>query len=240
MEKQEKIWNIGCCILIVLAIVAFLKFCNDKPRKRVNHNNREHIDTAQHSVGREHILDTAWNEKIQDTFFGVTFSEYKRPTIKKFEKKGFFQDTLLSSRKEIVLKKKSYNTFAFENHSWEYLIVTFVEGEFSDISFCKEFGCKDEAIKDFEKLKTSIKKKYHLVEICYIEESCYLLMVGCGRNKINIGISYQKYETMKNPLDKDGSEERYVVSLEYWSEEIEEEDNDEDDKRSENEELDLG
>lgn len=188
---------------LIYAIIFSIGFLSCNKENKTSYKDSFDIDTIYKTRTIIHN-DTAWNDRIQDSFWGITFGEYKRPIIKKMESKGFYQDTSYSIvNNPIRFKKKTGERFDFENLKWQYLITYYAEGELCEIDFLNKYKTSEDAINDFEQIISTIGGKYNIRKRYSYDDECndtgstqpytpkqinHIIYDGFGRNGVVIAI----------------------------------------------------
>ncbi len=108
--------------------------------------------------------DIVYNEKIQDTFYGVSFGASAQEVINSFVKQDFCPDEGCSTSQFIFGKYQS-ETFYFGGMSWNRVVVKFNNDCFGLISFLHAFYEESQAIAFFETLLSSITSKYQMSQV---------------------------------------------------------------------------
>ena len=81
---------------VLFAVTCLLFGCSNKNNDGSDDNNDE--------------KDIVYNEKIQDTFFGVSFGSSKDTLIEQFKKRNFFTDKYYSTDDWLSFDKKATPT----------------------------------------------------------------------------------------------------------------------------------
>ena len=162
--------------------------------------------------------DIVYNERIQNTFFGVSFGASKDTLIEKFKEHNFFTDEY-STDDRLSFNKMSEPSswglrseeefFSFGGMNWGLLYVSFSNNKFYRIKFMNAHKIKQEALDDFDGVLNEVSKKYHLYDDPILNDTTsYKHYVGKTKNKQKITVSCYSYESV-------GHERWIGVSLSY-------------------------
>ena len=186
---------------ILFAVTCLLFSCGNK-------NNGDNNDGK----------DIVYNEKIQDTFFGVSFGASKDTLIEKFKEHNFFPDEY-STDDWLIFNKMSEPSswglrsqeefFSFGDMSWCQLHVYFSNNKFYHIEFMNTYKTKQEALDNFDGVLNEVSKKYHLYDDPIPNDTTsYKHYKGKTKNRQKITVSCYSYESI-------GHERWIGVSLSY-------------------------
>lgn len=155
-------------------------------------------------------VDTIWNEKVQDTFFGATFGDSVPKVIDQLSENGFYLLEDISSESLLHFRARQGRFFTFGNMTWEILDIGAENGIFNYISFLKAGEDKASALSGYNSLKNTIAAKYGLTESTIQDTTVYAKSSIFGKNQTRAEVSCYRYETISNTI-------RIGVELEYWS-----------------------
>lgn len=163
--------------------------------------------------------EAAVNDKVQDTFFDATFGDSISDVINKFQINGFTIDQENSTEVMIRFSSAKSNKFAFGGLEWEMVDLNFTNGKFSGIDFYNAYHDKEDALKSYDFIKSTVEKKYNLSEIAPANEDSYKELFGNGKNGVYVDVLCDKYTSISNRI-------LYGAHLYYGSDKVEgEEDN---------------
>lgn len=167
--------------------------------------------SSSSETNQEVKVDTVWNEKIQDEFFGVKFGASKQEVISALSKNGlkFYKSTSTDDFLHFIPYSGKY--FSFGNMDWEYVDVNMKNDKFYRINFYTPHKDKQTAQNGFENLKSTASKKYSFMEFVPTDTTMYNAAIAYGKNKVNMALSCSKYETVQHDMF-------ISTSLEYWDE----------------------
>lgn len=155
-------------------------------------------------------IDTLWNEKVQDTFFGATFGDSIPNVIEKLSANGFYLQKDISSESLLHFRARQGRYFTFGNLTWEMLDICADNGIFNYIRFVNASEDKASALSSYRNLKNTIAAKYELTEPSNQDTTLYAASLIFGKNQTDASVSCYRYETISNSI-------MIGVSLEYWS-----------------------
>lgn len=127
--------------------------------------------------------DIAYNDKIQNNFFGVPFGATKDEVVSGFAKHDLYEDNY-STDSRLSFEKKTHRhgmkveCFSFGGLNWELLYVNLANNHFNSIEFTNAFKTKEAALKDFDDVLSAVSSKYQLYEDPLDDTSSYKRFVG--------------------------------------------------------------
>lgn len=151
------------------------------------------------STSRKQI-DTAWNEKAQDTFYGVTFGEPISKVITQLSDNGFYLQKDISTADLLHFAPRQSQFFSFGGSDWEMLDVSATDSIFTGIRFMSAYNDKASALNAFNSLKRTVGSKYKLSELSSTDTTLYAGNAIYARNNVYAYISCFRYETISNEL----------------------------------------
>ena len=152
-------------------------------------------------------VDTIWNEKVQDTFFGATFGD---SVIDQLSANGFYLVEDVSSESLLHFRARQGKYFTFGNMTWEMLDIGAENGIFNYIRFVNASEDKASALSAYNSLKNTIAAKYGLTESTIQDTTVYAKSSIFGKNQTSASVSCYRYETTSNTI-------MIGVELGYWS-----------------------
>lgn len=155
-------------------------------------------------------VDTIWNEKVQDTFFGATFGDSVPKVIDQLSANGFYLVKDVSSESLLHFSARQGRFFTFGNMTWEMLDIGAKNGIFNYIRFVNASEDKASALSAYNSLKNTIAAKYDLTEPTIQDTTLYAASSIFGKNQTRAQVSCYRYETINNNI-------MIAVSLDYWS-----------------------
>ncbi|WP_443963088.1 hypothetical protein [Prevotellamassilia timonensis] len=155
-------------------------------------------------------VDTIWNEKVQDTFFGATFGDSVPKVIDQLSANGFYLVEDVSSESLLHFRARQGKYFTFGNMTWEMLDIGAENGIFNYIRFVNAREDKASALSAYNSLKNTIAAKYDLTEPTIQDTTVYAKSSIFGKNQTRAQVSCFRYETINNNI-------MIAVSLDYWS-----------------------
>lgn len=155
-------------------------------------------------------IDTIWNEKVQDTFFGATFGDSVHKVIDQLGANGFYLLEDVSSESLLHFRARQGKYFTFGNMTWEMLDIGAENGIFNYIRFVNASEDKASALSEYNSLENTIAAKYELTEPTIQDTTVYAESLIFGKNQTSASVSCYRYETVSNTI-------RIGVELGYWS-----------------------
>lgn len=172
-------------ILFVFLCAACLCSCNSKG---------DGYDAKGHKV------DTIWNEKIQDTFFGVKFGADRQTVISKLEEQNFKLITSISTENRLNFYYRGSKYFTFSDMDWEILDL-YVEGDkFYAISFMNYGDDKVSALSKYNNILEAVSNKYNMTDNTPADTTVYAVNEAFGKNSVNMGVYCYRDETVNKDI----------------------------------------
>lgn len=153
-------------------------------------------------------VDTLWNEKVQDTFFGTKFGASKEEVIKNFAKHGFRLDIKYSNKDFLIFHHIPKKSFEFGGMTWENLDVYLANDKFHAIRFCTPTKDKATAISNYNIIANVLSQKYKLTNFEPKDTINYGLKVIFCKSGIYSWLHCYRYESL-------GKEIFYTAQLGY-------------------------
>ncbi len=172
-------------------------------------NNQKRTDG-----GDKPTQEIVYNDKIQNTFFGVPFGSSKDEVVAGFAKHDFYEDRY-STNDQLSFNKKDggpfgliMGRFSFGGINWSHLYVNMSNNQFYSIDFTNAHKTKESAMEQFESVMTAVSAKYQLFEDPIDDTTSYKRFAGVTKTNQWVLVSCYSYESVSN--------ERYIgVSLAY-------------------------
>lgn len=123
------------------------------------------------------------NDKIQNTFFGVSFGATKDEVVSAFAEHDFYEDYYSTDSRLSFEKKTSQHglkegRFSFGGLNWKHLCVNLANNHFKSIEFTNAFRTKESALESFDYVLSVVSSKYQLYEEPMEDTSSYKRFVG--------------------------------------------------------------
>jgi hypothetical protein len=158
--------------------------------------------------------EIAYNDTVQDTFYGVKFGAGKEEVIKAFERQGFYLDKRLSTND--FLSFYPYGMyFSFGGMGWQFVNVHLSNGKFSCIQFLYTPNSKETALENYDGVLEQISSKYNIVKRPIEDKNDYKKHGGCTKDGKYVVVVCSKEESNNGMM-------RYYVILEYGNEKFQE------------------
>lgn len=145
-------------------------------------------------------IDTIWNEKVQDTFFGATFGDSVPKVIDQLSANGFYLQKDISSESLLHFRARQGKYFTFGNMTWEMLDIGAENGIFNYIRFVNASEDKTSALSAYNSLKNTIAAKYELTRPTIQDTTLYAASLIFGKNQTSASVSCYRYETISNTI----------------------------------------
>lgn len=145
-------------------------------------------------------IDTIWNEKVQDTFFGATFGDSVPKVIDQLSANGFYLQKDISSESLLHFRARQGKYFTFGNMTWEMLDIGAENGIFNYIRFVNASEDKASALSAYNSLKNTIAAKYELTRPTIQDTTLYAASLIFGKNQTSASVSCYRYETISNTI----------------------------------------
>lgn len=164
----------------------------------VSCNNKQDSSNAFKSAK----IDTVWNEKVQDTFYGLRLGDYVdvNTVVSTLENQGFMfarnesSDDLL----HFVYSKSLF--YSFGGLNWAILDVQLNNGIFAGIRFMNASNDKASSLTMYGQVKTAIEKKYSPTFVSPKDTSVYSRTFYFGRNNIRAAACCDRYESIEKKI----------------------------------------
>lgn len=175
-------------LLSIVFVFAIIVSCNNKTKV----------------VGgvKEKTYDTAFNEKIQGMFFGVSFGDNKEEVISKLKAHDFAYDNYSSSDVLLHFRSKNEKYFSFGNMPWEMLDISTSSDKFYHIRFMNSSEDKATVISSYEHVLSTVSAKYKMMEETPKDSTVYRLSVGYtrGHPRRLVIVSCFRYESLSKHI----------------------------------------
>ena len=158
------------------------------------------------SCGKE----IAYNDTIQDTFYGVKFGASREEVINAFQKQGLYLYKSVSTN-EFLQFYPHGKYFGFGGMDWEFVNVRLSNGKFWNIGFSLTPENKESALEDYEGVLEQVASKYNVAERPIEDENLYKKSGGATKDGRYVVVYCHKSESI-------GGEMRYYVTLAYGNE----------------------
>lgn len=148
----------------------------------------------------EKEIDTVWNEKVQDTFFGATFGDSASTVISKFSEHGLVLMTNVSTDVTLNFIPRNNKYYTFGNMTFEMLSVELKNNRFSGIIFFNGSKDKATAMSNYEYIKKAISAKYEITHRELKDTTVYARCSVFGRNYTNAGVDCYRSESISKEI----------------------------------------
>ena len=145
-------------------------------------------------------LDTVWNEKVQDTFYGATFGDSIATAVEQIESHGFWLNRSVSMEDFVSFRPKERMMFSFGGLGWKYLYITAVNGKFNHIEFMLPFSDKAAAMDEYNSVLNTVSQKYKITPVEITDTNTYAKCRIFGKNETAAYIVCDRYESVGNEI----------------------------------------
>ena len=184
--RKTIIWGVvGCAVGLMMAC-----------------NNNQTVKGGEDKATQE--KDIVYNEKIQNTFYGVTFGSSRDEVVTGFAKQGFYEnhnstnDRLSFEKKEGGRHGIAMNAFSFGGMNWTQLHVYLSNNQFYAIEFTSAYKTKESAMESFDKVLSTVSAKYHMFESPIDDTTSYKIYIGKTNNNQWVEIHCYSYESVSH------------------------------------------
>ena len=157
-------------------------------------------------------LDTVWNEKVQDSFFGLTLGDSAEVDfiVANLQNKGFYFSNDCSSNTLLHFRSANSQYFSFGGLTWEMLDISIENNVLQKITFMNSSLDKAGAIGNYDGIKSAVDAKYSPTERILNDTTIYKKTSYFGRNGVSVNVSCFRYETISKKI-------MIGTTLSYWT-----------------------
>lgn len=157
-------------------------------------------------------LDTVWNEKVQDTFYGLTLGMpiSVAQMTQMLGRHGFFLLQSCSTEELLHFKSSESQYFSFGGRTWEMLDIKRNGEVLTGVCFMNCSLDKAEALGDYNGIKGAVETKYSPTLKFPKDTTVYAQTSYFGKNKIVATVSCFRYETVSRKI-------MIGTTLTYWT-----------------------
>ena len=157
----------------------------------------------------KNLIDTLWNDQVQNTFYDITFGASKSDVIENIMKHDFVIQDFSETDTEFRFYPKYNKSFLFGGLCWMWINTDFDDnGNLWLIQFSKSFKDKTYALEQYESIKSMIEKKYLLTEIERKDSTLYAADAAFCKKGNTALIYCKRYESLNHEI-------MYEVALAY-------------------------
>ena len=147
-------------------------------------------------------LDTVWNERVQDTFYGLVLG--KEASVDKIvttlESHGFYWTKQYSTDELLHFRSRQSQYFSFGGLSWQMLDVERTNNILSAVRFMNSGLDKAAALSTYKNIKIAMETKYSPSAIATTDTTIYAETYYLGRNKVYSTLSCFRYEAVEKKI----------------------------------------
>lgn len=164
------------------------------------------------TTSKAEALDTIWNEKIQDTFYGLKLGiPYSiEDIVQTLENHGFYWNKEYSSDNQLCFGSHQRQIFSFGGLNWEMLYVARSNNIFTGIAFMNSSLDKITSLNNYNSVKKEVDAKYSPTEVLLKDTTTYARVCYFGKNDIGATISCFRYEAVSKKI-------MIGTTLSYWT-----------------------
>lgn len=157
-------------------------------------------------------LDTVWNEKVQDTFYGLTLGMpvSVAQMTQMLGQHGFFLCQRVSTEELLHFASSESQYFSFGGCTWEMLDIIRNGDVLTSVRFMNCSLDKAEALSNYNDIKGVVETKYSPTLAFPKDTTVYARTHYFGKNKIVATVACFRYETPSRKI-------RIGTILEYWT-----------------------
>lgn len=157
-------------------------------------------------------LDTVWNEKVQDTFYGLTLGTPAsvEQIVKVLADHDFYFIKEYSSDRLLHFRFRQSQYFTFGGLNWEMLDIQRTNNIFTGIAFMNSSLDKASSLSGYNSLKKKVDTKYSPTEVLSKDTTIYAQTRYFGKNNVGATISCFRYETVEKEI-------AIGTTLSYWT-----------------------
>lgn len=145
---------------------------------------------------------TVWNDKVQDTFFGMTLGDPVDAdfVIKNLRNKGFRFNYTYSTSTLLHFSNMDSEYFSFGGLSWAMLDISIDNGILTSIRFMNSSTDKASALENYNDIKDALEAKYSATPVNPKDTTLYAETSFYGRNNTYASVSCYRYESVSNQI----------------------------------------
>lgn len=170
-------------ILFVICMLGLLIVASCNNNKQTNSNGEK--------------LDTVWNEKVQDTFYGLRLGDSLdvNTIVATLESHGFWFNEECSSKDYLHFRSQKSQYFSFGGIVFEMLDIHRDNGILTRVDFMNSSKDKASSLDDYEGIKNTVETKYSPTSIMPNDTTTYAKTCYFGKNNIGAKVACFRYES---------------------------------------------
>lgn len=168
-------------VLIFIAILFISCFNSCKGNKKI--------------TGQSQGIDTVWNEKVQDTFYGVKLGEPMQNIINALNSNGLLLD-LEKSGSIGCYRTRQQQLFEYGGISWKF-VFTNKGDEFDGITFMLPLQDKESAINHYNNVIEYMSRKYIFTDNNNTDSNTSQEKFVFGRNGVTCHVFWMEFNDVK-------------------------------------------
>nr|WP_295352522.1 hypothetical protein [uncultured Prevotella sp.] len=147
-------------------------------------------------------LDTVWNEKVQDTFYGLRLGDSLdvNTIVATLESHGFWFNEEYSSEDYLHFRSRKSKYFSFGGLGFEMLDIFRDDGILTGVHFMNSSKDKASSLDVYEGIKNTVETKYSPTSIMPNDTTTYAKTYYFGKNNIGAEVACFRYESATNKI----------------------------------------
>lgn len=143
-------------------------------------------------------LDTVWNEKVQDTFYGLRLGDSLNVNtiVAILESHGFWFVEKYSSEVYLHFKSRQSQYFSFGGLGFEMLDIKRNNGLLTAVVFVNSSNDKASSLDGYSGIKNRMDSKYSPTSVTLNDSTVYAVTRYYGKNKVCAVVSCFRYESV--------------------------------------------
>lgn len=171
----------AACLLIGIC----LNSCNNK-KSTLNKNKQ----------------DIVWNDKIQDTFFGLTLGDTVDAdfAVANMRSKGFYFQDDISTNTLLHFRNRDSKYFSFGGLSFEMLDIFIGNNMLCGICFMNSTDDKASALANYNNIKAALDAKYSPTTVAITDTTTYAKCQYRGKNETYATVACYRYQAVSKKI----------------------------------------
>lgn len=143
-------------------------------------------------------LETVWNEKVQDTFYGLRLGDSLDvyTIVATMEDHGFWFNKEYSTENRLEFSSRQSQYFTFGGLGFEMLSISMNDGIFTSVRFMNSSKDKASSLDVYSGIKNTMDSKYSPTSVTLNDSTVYAVTRYYGKNKVCAVVSCFRYESV--------------------------------------------
>lgn len=144
-------------------------------------------------------LDTVWNEKVQDTFYGLRLGDSLdvNTIVSVLNSHGFWFNKKYSTENRLEFSSRQSQYFTFGGLGFEMLSISMNDGIFTSVRFMNSSKDKASSLDVYSGIKNTMDSKYSPTSVTLNDSTVYAVTRYYGKNKVCAVVSCFRYESVE-------------------------------------------